>query len=214
LQASFRPVPLTQSFIGVSEHNALKRQNIITKVAFDKAVASVRRGKQCMVFVHSRKDTVKTARAFIELATAEGQGLLRLLNPLSGEEVEGADALAATASGVKSEGRLSLSEAQWASMQREIGKSRNSDLQELFRSGFGVHHAGMLRPDRSLTERMFAAGVVKVSSRSGRLWVTGICCMLLPLISLVDPCVHGDARVVSQVRVRFGALHKSDSRFH
>ena len=35
-------------------------------------------------------------------------------------------------------------------------------LQELFQKGFGIHHAGMLRSDRSLTERMFAAGVIKI----------------------------------------------------
>lgn len=80
--SSFRPVPLTQTFVGVSEHNALKvctccvcggfpqptsrsfilapfrlqRSNIITKVTFDKAVMTVRRGKQAMVFVHSRSE--------------------------------------------------------------------------------------------------------------------------------------------------------------
>lgn len=106
--------------------------NIITKVAFDKAVLTVRRGKQAMVFVHSRKDTVKTARALIELATEEGEGLMRLLSPLFGEDVEdssGATAAGGGGSGVKSEGRLSLSESQWSAMQREISKSRNADLQ-------------------------------------------------------------------------------------
>ena len=106
--------------------------NIITKVAFDKAVLTVRRGKQAMVFVHSRKDTVKTARALIELATEEGEGLMRLLSPLFGDDVEdssGAAAAGGGGSGVKSEGRLSLSESQWSAMQREISKSRNADLQ-------------------------------------------------------------------------------------
>ncbi|KAG1230569.1 hypothetical protein G6F68_019278 [Rhizopus microsporus] len=35
-------------------------------------------------------------------------------------------------------------------------------MKELFQYGFGIHHAGMLRSDRSLTERMFAEGVIKV----------------------------------------------------
>ena len=69
--------------------------NIITKVAFDKAVLTVRRGKQAMVFVHSRKDTVKTARALIELATEEGEGLMRLLSPLFGDDVEDSSGAAA-----------------------------------------------------------------------------------------------------------------------
>ena len=36
------------------------------------------------------------------------------------------------------------------------------ELQELFPSGVGIHHAGMLRPDRTLMERAFAAGLLKV----------------------------------------------------
>jgi replicative superfamily II helicase len=32
----------------------------------------------------------------------------------------------------------------------------------MFQYGFGMHHAGMLRSDRTLTERMFADGVIKV----------------------------------------------------
>ena len=47
-------------------------------------------------------------------------------------------------------------------MQKEVGKSRNRELAELFESGFGIHHAGMLRADRTLTEKMFSEGVVKV----------------------------------------------------
>lgn len=108
----------------------MKRKNIIAKVAFDKAVLTVRQGKQAMIFVHSRKDTVKTAREMIELATEEGGGLLRLLSPLSGDEAEEKVSVAPGSAGaVKSEGRLSLSEAQWAAMQREIAKSRNAELQ-------------------------------------------------------------------------------------
>lgn len=32
----------------------------------------------------------------------------------------------------------------------------------MFPFGFGMHHAGMLRSDRTLTEQMFADGVIKV----------------------------------------------------
>lgn len=39
---------------------------------------------------------------------------------------------------------------------------RNRELAELFDSGFGIHHAGMLRGDRTLTERLFADGLIKV----------------------------------------------------
>lgn len=41
-------------------------------------------------------------------------------------------------------------------------RSRNRELQELFASGIGMHHAGMLRSDRNLTERLFSDGYIKV----------------------------------------------------
>ena len=41
-------------------------------------------------------------------------------------------------------------------------KNRSKELKELFVHGFGVHHAGMLRSDRNLTEKMFESGTIKV----------------------------------------------------
>lgn len=35
-------------------------------------------------------------------------------------------------------------------------------MKEIFPEGFGVHHAGMLRSDRNLTESMFSRGHIKV----------------------------------------------------
>jgi activating signal cointegrator complex subunit 3 len=178
--STYRPVPLQQTFVGVTEHNSLKRLNVMNKIAWDKAIAAVKRGKQVMVFVHSRKDTGKTARALRDLAQAEGQA--RLLSPFSGVEGEdtagdpGAAAPApaaantsayggaapSSASMIQGEGRVTLTQTQWVAIQREVDKSRNQELRELFPAGFAIHHAGMLRSDRNLTEKMFAAGVVKI----------------------------------------------------
>lgn len=36
------------------------------------------------------------------------------------------------------------------------------ELRELFECGMGIHHAGMLRSDRTLVENMFSQGVIKV----------------------------------------------------
>ena len=54
-------------------------------------------------------------------------------------------------------------EEKYSSYNRDVAKSRNKELKELFKHGFGIHHAGMLRSDRTLTERMFADGVIKVA---------------------------------------------------
>jgi len=46
--------------------------------------------------------------------------------------------------------------------QRDVLKSRNKELVKLFEDGVGIHHAGMLRADRGLTERLFSDGLLKV----------------------------------------------------
>lgn len=45
----------------------------------------------------------------------------------------------------------------------QSGVHGGRELQEIFAQGVGMHHAGMLRADRTLTERMFADGVLKVT---------------------------------------------------
>lgn len=48
----------------------------------------------------------------------------------------------------------------WAS--RAVSKSRSKELKELFNHGLGIHNAGLLRCDRSLTEKLFSAGLIRV----------------------------------------------------
>ena len=45
---------------------------------------------------------------------------------------------------------------------RELGQTRNREMRDLVQDGFGIHHAGMLRSDRNLMERLFEARLVKV----------------------------------------------------
>jgi len=52
----------------------MKRQMLMAEIAYDKVSAALKSGKQGMVFVHSRKDTVKTARALAELAANSDGG--------------------------------------------------------------------------------------------------------------------------------------------
>lgn len=133
----FRPCPLKQELIGVRGKAGSKtaRENI-DRVAYDKLVRNVEQGLQVMVFVHSRKDTVKTSKTFISMAQAMGD--LGVFD--ASETCESYDRF-----------------------KREMGtKNRNRDMRELFQYGFGVHHAGMLRSDRNVTEKMFLSGAIKV----------------------------------------------------
>ncbi|CAG9467191.1 unnamed protein product [Pedinophyceae sp. YPF-701] len=132
---SYRPVPLETHYLGVTETNVMAQKQLMNELAYDKCVETLRQGHQAMVFVHSRKDTGKTARALAEIAQARGH--LDLFVPE--ERTEAYEILA-----------------------REVKKSRNRELQEIFSSGFGMHHAGMLRSDRNLVEKLFARGMIKV----------------------------------------------------
>lgn len=87
-----------------------------------------------MVFVHSRKDTVKTAISIKEMAILEEN-----VDDFSCQD-----------------------HPMWENFRRDIGQSRNREMKQLFDHGFGIHHAGMLRSDRNMMERMFDARAIKV----------------------------------------------------
>ncbi|KAH8802688.1 Sec63 Brl domain-containing protein [Xylogone sp. PMI_703] len=133
--ASFRPVPLEQHFIGVKGKAGSKtsRDNLdIT--AFEKVRDMLEQDHQVMVFVHSRKDTFNTAKMLYEKATDEM--CLDLFDPSGHPGYEAA--------------------------MRDIKSSRGRELRELLPKGIGIHHAGMARSDRNLMERLFGSGVLKV----------------------------------------------------
>jgi activating signal cointegrator complex subunit 3 len=137
--AEARPVPLETRYIGVKSSNEFALKRAQTDVAFDKVVASLRGGHQVLVFVHSRKDTYGTARTFVELATA--RGLTDLLLPAD----PGLRTKRAT-----------------AERTGPISRSRNKQLREVFAAGLLIHHAGMLREDRTASERLFRDGLARV----------------------------------------------------
>ena len=131
----FRPVPLQKHFIGVKgKPGTVTSKANLEKVAYEKVVDLVRHGHQVMVFVHARRDTIGTARKLHELAMAEDEADLF---DCSGEH-------------------------GWQAARIDVGRSKNKDITEFFDYGFSVHHAGMLRSDRNLAERLFADGLIKV----------------------------------------------------
>lgn len=132
--SSYRPVPLAQQYIGISEKNFLARTELLNKICYNKVVDSLRQGHQAMVFVHSRKDTGKTADRLVELAR-EDNSLELFQND---------------------------THPQFQLFKKEVMKSRNKQVVGLFDHGIGIHHAGMLRADRGLTERLFSDGLLKV----------------------------------------------------
>ena len=94
--SSYRPVPLAQQYVGISEQNYLARNELLNEICYKKVCAfdlgsfecnllecqyislwyflcqivdSLRQGHQAMVFVHSRKDTAKTAQKLVYPST-------------------------------------------------------------------------------------------------------------------------------------------------
>ncbi|KAJ1733569.1 activating signal cointegrator 1 complex subunit 3 [Coemansia biformis] len=132
----FRPVPLEQHFVGVhGKAGTPATARLLNRVCYDRVNQLVAEGHQVMVFVHARKDTVATARALRDLAMADGT--LEQFTAQTGATKH--PALAA-----------------------RVGRARGRELRELYSFGFSIHHAGMPRPDRSLVEELFAAGLVRV----------------------------------------------------
>ena len=88
--------------------------------------------KQVIIFAHKRSETYTTALELIELLK-ERPGDAHLFD----------------------------CENSWKS-QQEVTRSTNMQVKELYQYGFGIHHAGMLRKDRTLMEKLFSEGHIKV----------------------------------------------------
>lgn len=80
--AAYRPCPLAQTFIGVTIKKPLQRFQLMNEICYKKIMDAA--GKhQVMIFVHSRKETAKTARFLRDKALADEQ-LTKLMRPDSG----------------------------------------------------------------------------------------------------------------------------------
>jgi pre-mRNA-splicing helicase BRR2 len=130
---SYRPCPLQQEFIGITEKKPFKRFQIMNEVCYDKVLSYAGR-EQTLVFVHSRKETAKTAK-FIRDMAVDRETITQFVKP------EGA---------VR---EILLQAAQDTS---------DANLKDLLPFGFGIHHAGMSAVDRADVEELFANGHLQV----------------------------------------------------
>ncbi|KAF9487720.1 Sec63-domain-containing protein [Pleurotus eryngii] len=131
--ASYRPCGLQQQFIGVTEKKAIKRYQIMNEVCYEKVLDQAGKN-QTLVFVHSRKETAKTAKFLRDMAI-EKETITQFVKP------DGAV-------------REILTE--------EANNVKDGNLRDLLPFGFAIHHAGMSREDRGLVEELFADGSVQV----------------------------------------------------
>lgn len=110
---SFRPVALEQQYIGVTEKKALKRYQVMNEIVYEKTMEHAGKN-QVLIFVHSRKETGKTARAIRDMCL-EKDTLGQFLR----------------------EGSASMEV-----LRTEAEQVKNFELKDLLPYGFAIHHAG------------------------------------------------------------------------
>lgn len=131
--STYRPCPLAQKFIGITEKKAFKRFQAMNDACYEKVMEYAGR-QQMIIFVHSRKETARTARYLRDRAMEE-KTLDRFLHrDLASREI----------------------------LQSESEEVQNADLKNLLPTGFAIHHAGLSRADRASSEELFAAGKIQV----------------------------------------------------
>lgn len=132
---SYRPCPLRQEFIGVTDKKAIKQLKTMNDVCYTKVIEQVGTNKQqLLIFVHSRKETAKTAK-YIKDKALELETIGQILrSDAASREV----------------------------LNEESAGVTDRDLKDLMPYGFGIHHAGMSRADRSSVEDLFADGMLQV----------------------------------------------------
>ncbi|XP_010788399.1 U5 small nuclear ribonucleoprotein 200 kDa helicase [Notothenia coriiceps] len=130
---SFRPVPLEQTYVGITEKKAIKRFQIMNEIVYEKIMEHAGKN-QVLVFVHSRKETGKTARAIRDMCLEKDTLGLFLREGSASTEV----------------------------LRTEAEQCKNLELKDLLPYGFAIHHAGMSRVDRTLVEDLFADRHIQV----------------------------------------------------
>lgn len=132
---SYRPCPLRQEFIGVTEKKAIKQLKTMNDVCYTKVLEQVGTNKQqLLIFVHSRKETGKTAKHIRDKALE-----METIGQILRSDAASREVLTEEANGVA-----------------------DRDLKGLLPYGFGIHHAGMSRADRSSVEDLFTDGMIQV----------------------------------------------------
>lgn len=130
---SYRPVPLSQQYVGITVKKPLQRFQLMNDICYEK-VMGVAGKHQVLIFVHSRKETAKTARAIRDTALANDTLGRFLKEDSASREI----------------------------LHTHTDLVKSNDLKDLLPYGFAIHHAGMTRTDRQLVEDLFADGHVQV----------------------------------------------------
>lgn len=162
---SFRPVPLQQQYIGITEKKALKRFQLMNEICYEKVLQHAGRN-QILIFTHSRADTVKTAKALRDLAVENDTISSFIREDSASREI------------LKEEAETAV---------------KNGDLKDTLPYGFAFHHAGLVRSDRTLVEDLFADKHIQVLVSTATLaWGVNLPChtVIIKGTQMYSP-IHG-----------------------
>eukprot|EP00834_Sanchytrium_tribonematis_P004560 NODE_232_length_12051_cov_1.040997.p1 type:complete len:1780 gc:universal NODE_232_length_12051_cov_1.040997:10578-5239(-) len=130
--SSYRPCPLQQEFIGITLKK-FKRLELMNEIVYEKVMEDA--GEyQVIIFVHSRKETWKTAETLLEYAI-ERNTLGKLFT------------------GAENSRNV---------LESVVGECDNPHLKKILGAGFAIHHAGLTKSDRTLVEDLFADKHIQV----------------------------------------------------
>lgn len=105
----------------------------MNEIVYDKVMENAGRN-QVLIFVHSRKETSKTAKAIRDLCIEKDTIGMFLKEDSASTEV----------------------------LRTEAEQTKNSELKDLLPYGFAIHHAGMNRVERTLVEELFGDKHIQV----------------------------------------------------
>ncbi|KAI9331221.1 Sec63 Brl domain-containing protein, partial [Obelidium mucronatum] len=124
---------LLRQYIGITEKKAIKRFQLMNDITYEKIMEDAGKN-QVLVFCHSRKETAKTAKAIRDMCIEKDTIGQILKTDAASREI----------------------------LQTEVAGVKNADLKDVLPYGFGIHHAGMSRADRTLVEDLFSDGHIQV----------------------------------------------------
>jgi pre-mRNA-splicing helicase BRR2 len=106
---------------------------LMNEICYEKVME--RAGKyQILIFVHSRKETARTAKIIRDMALAKDELHKFLRDESMSKEI----------------------------LQTEGAGAKSQDLKDIIPYGIGIHHAGLARGDRTMVEQLFSGGHLQV----------------------------------------------------
>ncbi len=70
--STFRPIPLEQKYIGISEKKSIKKMLLMNEITYEKVIERAGK-KQMLIFVHSRRETIRTAKSIKDTALSKDE---------------------------------------------------------------------------------------------------------------------------------------------